>query len=122
MRYTENFSVVNLNCKFNRKKFNILGIFAQNIDRGYTLDPPQRGGSNEYKQSMFWVKNQENMYTPVNPIFTIKSRVFRGWGSLHGHVCMMGTINDILFIGNKKHSPRCGAAEGGVPSGAILFT
>ena len=28
-------------------------IFAQNIDRGNTLEPPQWGGSNEYPQSMF---------------------------------------------------------------------
>ena len=28
-------------------------IFAQNIGRGYTLEPPRRGGSNEYPQSMF---------------------------------------------------------------------
>ena len=28
-------------------------IFAQNIDCGYTLEPPQRGGSNVYPQSMF---------------------------------------------------------------------
>ena len=28
-------------------------IFAQNIDRGYTLEPPQWGGSNEYPLSMF---------------------------------------------------------------------
>ena len=28
-------------------------IFAQNIDCGYTLEPPQWGASNEYPQSMF---------------------------------------------------------------------
>ena len=28
-------------------------IFAQNIDCGYTLERPRRGGSNEYPQSMF---------------------------------------------------------------------
>ena len=28
-------------------------IIAQNIDCGYTLEPPRRGGSNEYPQSMF---------------------------------------------------------------------
>ena len=28
-------------------------IFAQNIDCGYSLEPPHRGGSNEYPQSMF---------------------------------------------------------------------
>ena len=31
-------------------------FFAQNIDCGYTLEPPRRGGSNEYPQSMFWSK------------------------------------------------------------------
>ena len=28
-------------------------ISAQNIDYGYSLEPPRRGGSNEYPQSMF---------------------------------------------------------------------
>ena len=36
-------------------------IFAQNIDCGYTLEPPRRGGSNEYPQSMFWSKNKKNI-------------------------------------------------------------
>ena len=35
------------------KKCVIFLIFAQNIDREYTLEPPQWGGSNEYPQSMF---------------------------------------------------------------------
>ena len=33
--------------------FYIFLIFAQNIDCGYTLEPPHLGGSNEYPQSMF---------------------------------------------------------------------
>ena len=28
-------------------------ISAQNIDCGYSIEPPHRGGSNEYQQSMF---------------------------------------------------------------------
>ena len=28
-------------------------ISAQNIDCGYSLEPPRQGGSNEYPQSMF---------------------------------------------------------------------
>ena len=28
-------------------------ISGQNIDCGYSLEPPRRGGSNEYPQSMF---------------------------------------------------------------------
>ena len=41
------------NDNFQMKIFDIFLIFAQNIDCGYTLEPPQRGGSNEYPQSMF---------------------------------------------------------------------
>ena len=46
-------------------------ISAQNIDCGYSLEPPRRGGSNKYPQSMFLSRNKKIMYTPVNPSFTI---------------------------------------------------
>ena len=29
---------------------------SKNLDCGYSLEPPRRGGSNEYPQSMFWVE------------------------------------------------------------------
>ena len=46
--------------------------FAQNKNCGYTLEqPPHRGNSNEFPQSMFWSKNKKNRYTPANPSFTI---------------------------------------------------
>ena len=35
------------------KTCDICPIFAQHIDRGYTLEPPRRGSSNEYPRSMF---------------------------------------------------------------------
>ena len=44
---------------FSGKKFDIFLIFAQNIDCGYTLKPPRRGGSNEYTQSVFWSSNKK---------------------------------------------------------------
>ena len=53
-------------------------ISAQNIDCGYSLEPPRRGGSNEYSQSMFWEERRVIMYTPVNPSFTNKSGVLGG--------------------------------------------
>ena len=59
------------NENFHRKKIDIFLIFAQNIDCGYKLEPPRRGGSNECPQSMFWSKNKENRYTPANPSFSI---------------------------------------------------
>ena len=51
--------------------FDIFLIFAQNIDCGYSIEPPRRGGSNEYPQSMFWSKNKKNRYTPPYPSFAI---------------------------------------------------
>ena len=42
--------------KFQKKKSDILHISAQNIDSGYLLEPPRRGGSNGYPQSMFFKK------------------------------------------------------------------
>ena len=52
MQNTEIFKVVEYE-NFPLKNFDIFLIFAQNIDCGYTLEPPRRGGSNEYPQSMF---------------------------------------------------------------------
>ena len=59
------------NGKFSDKNSNIFHISAQNIDCGYSLEQPRRGGSNEYPQSMFLSRNKKIMYTPVNPSFTI---------------------------------------------------
>ena len=69
MQYTEIFSPVKIE-NFQWKMFDIFLIFAQNIDCGYTLEPPRRGRSNEYPQSMFWSKNKKNRYTPAYPSFT----------------------------------------------------
>ena len=70
MQYIEIFSALEIE-NFQLKKFDIFLIFAQNIDCGYTLEPPRRGGSNEYPQSMFWSKNKKNRYTPAYPSFVI---------------------------------------------------
>ena len=53
---------------FTPKVFDIFLIFAQNIDCEYTLEPPWRGGSDEYLQSMFWSKNR---YMPAYSSFAI---------------------------------------------------
>ena len=51
---TENFQI---------KNSDIFHIPAQNIDCGYSLEPPRRGGSNEYPQSMFLSRNKKKVYT-----------------------------------------------------------
>ena len=69
-KYIENFT--SKNWKFSDKKnFDIFHISAQNLDCGYSLEPPRRGGSNEYSQSMFLIKNKKTMYIPVNRSFAI---------------------------------------------------
>ena len=51
-KYIENF--ISKTWKFSDKKnSDIFHISAQNIDCGYSIEPPRRGGSNEYPQSMF---------------------------------------------------------------------
>ena len=57
------------NVNFQMKKYNVFLIFAQNIDCGYMLEPPHRGGSNEYPRSMFWSKNKKKYVYPCKPQF-----------------------------------------------------
>ena len=69
-KYIENFTTKNW--KVSDKNSDIFHISAQNVDCGYSLEPPCRGGSNEYLQAMFLSRNKKKiMYTPVNPSFTI---------------------------------------------------
>ena len=48
-------------------------ISAQNINCGYSLEPPCRGGSNEYPQSMFWAEIWK-----ISEFFIWKFSVFGG--------------------------------------------
>ena len=57
------------NDNFQMKIFDIFLIFALNIDCGYTLEPPQQGGSNKYPQSMFWSKNKKKYVYSSKPHF-----------------------------------------------------
>ena len=69
-KYMENFASKKLKF-FRYKNSDIFHISAHNIDCGYSLEPPRRGGSNEYPQSMFYAVIRKIMYTTVNPSFTI---------------------------------------------------
>ena len=66
-KYIENFT--SKNRKFSDKNSDIFHISAQNIYCGYSLEPPQRGGSNEYPQSMFLSRNKKNNVYPCKPQF-----------------------------------------------------
>ena len=55
---TENFQI---------KNSDIFYSSAHNINCGYSLEPPRRGGSNEYPQSMFLIRNKKNNVYPCKP-------------------------------------------------------
>ena len=60
------------------KKSDIIHISAQNIDCEYTLEPPRRGGSNEYPQSMFLSRNKKIYVYPCKPQFYCIKVGFKG--------------------------------------------
>ena len=60
------------------KKSDIFHITAQNIDCGYSLEPPRRGGSNEYPHSMFLSRNKKNNVNPFKPQFYYIKVGFKG--------------------------------------------
>ena len=67
-KYIENFT--SKNWKFSDKKIWYFSYFcSKNIDCGYSLEPPRRGGSNEYPQSMFLSRNKKNNAYPFKPQF-----------------------------------------------------
>ena len=70
--YIENFTTKKKKKKkrtLSDKKSDIFHISAQNIDCWYSLEPPRRGGSNEYPQSMFWAEIWK-------PLFNVKAKLW----------------------------------------------
>ena len=65
------------NENFQIKNFDIFHISAQNIDCGYSLELPRRGGSNKYPQSMFLSRNKKNNVYPCKPQFYYKKVGFK---------------------------------------------
>ena len=70
-------------------RWKILVVFIfQNIDCGYSIEPPRRGGSNEYPLGeailtsthnlCFWAEIRKVMYIPVNPGCTVEKWCLRG--------------------------------------------
>ena len=57
------------NENFQIKNYDIFHIYGHNIDCGYSLEPPRRGGSNEYPQSMFLSGSKKNNVYPCKPQF-----------------------------------------------------
>ena len=75
-KYIENFT--SKNWKFSDKNSDIFHISAQNIDCGHSLELPWWGSSNEYPQSMLFIKNKKNNIYPSKPQFFYIKAGFKG--------------------------------------------
>ena len=75
-KYIENFTTKKW--KFSDNNSDIFHISVQNIDCGYSLEPPRRGGSNEYPQSMFLSRNKKYNVYPCKPQFYYIKVGFKG--------------------------------------------
>ena len=74
----------------------IFHISAQNIVCGYSLEPPRRGGSNEYPQSMFWAeiwKISDFFYLKISFFLVMKFSVY-----LNRRVFVMSFFFFFLFF------------------------
>ena len=60
------------------KNSDIFHIYAQNIDCEYSFEPPRRGGSNEYIQSMFLSRNTKHNIYRCKPQFYYTNVRFKG--------------------------------------------
>ena len=66
------------NENFQIKNSDIFHNPAQKIDCGYSLEPPWRGGSYEYPQSMFLSRNKKNNIYPCKSQFYCIKVGFKG--------------------------------------------
>ena len=72
----ENFTTKNWK---NSGKILIFFLFLlKSIDYGYLLEPPRRGSSNEYPQSMLLSRNKKNKVYPCKPQFYYIKVGFKG--------------------------------------------
>ena len=77
-------------------------LLLKTIDCGYSLKPPRQGGSNEYKQSLFWAEIWK-----ISDFFIWKSSVFGGKifrFFFTRHVFLMFcSLSPVRFRHNKKN-------------------
>ena len=70
--------------------------FAQNKDCGYSLEPPRRGGSNEYPQSVFWAE--------IWKISEFFNRKFSFFGS---EIFNIFEYRHVFVMKTEYHGSRC---------------
>ena len=99
------------NDNFQIRISDIFHISTQNIDCGYSLEPPRKGGSNEYPQSMFLSRNKKNNVYPCKPQFYyIKVGFIRVKTIL---ACFRdGSMDTVVYVDKQRmHNPDCKDAD-----------
>ena len=77
--------------KIQIKRSGIFHISLQNTDCGHSLEPPLRGSSNEYPQSMFLSIDKKNHAYPCKPQFYYIK------GGLRGVKIIQVCFRDVIF-------------------------
>ena len=77
-----------------KKKSDIFHISAQNMDCGYSFEPPRRGCFNEYPQSMFLSRNKKNNIYPCKSQFYYIKVEFKGV-KLYRNIAVMDCIASV---------------------------
>ena len=94
-KYIENFT--SKNWKFSDKKnSDIFHISALNTDCWYSLEPPRRGGSNEYPQSMLLSRNKKNNVYPCKPQFFYIKVGFQGVKIIQA--CFRDATESVIYV------------------------
>ena len=67
-------------------------LFCHSIDCGYSLEPPHRGGSNEYLQSSFIIKTEPWSEYPIRPCMVFKVNV------QNRRTCMQSIVVHLSYV------------------------
>ena len=86
------------NENFRMKNSGSFHISAENIDCGYSLKPPRRGGSNEYPQSIFLSRNKKNTVYPCRPQFYYIKVGFEGGQNYIGVFFVMTSYSNVAYV------------------------
>ena len=89
------------NESFQTKILIFFRIFDQNIDCGYSFEPPRRGGSNEYPQSLFLSRNEKKNVYPYKSQFCYIKVGFKGTKIIcfrDGYLHFIHASNIFLYV------------------------
>ena len=100
--YIENFTTKTVSFQI-KNTLIFFHISAQNIDCGYSLEPPRRGDSNEYPQSMFWAEISKISIPLQTPVLLYKSGVYGG----QNYIGMFSWCKAALPAGTKHIAYGC---------------